>query len=127
VTGTTIRSFTVGNTSPVDVAVSSLPSVVISSMPNMAISGASSVYINTATTTLVKTGSGILHKIIVSGLGTVASKCEIYDNTSATGTLIGEIDTLTLSGPFTYDVAFTTGLTVKTTGTIAPRITVVYE
>lgn len=83
--------------------------------------------INTSTTTTVKTGAGVLRKIIVNQKGTVASVITLYDNTAASGTVLGKIDSLNLSGNFMYDVAFSIGLTVVTTGTVAPDITVTYD
>jgi hypothetical protein len=81
-------------------------------------------HISTATTTLVKTGVGFLHLVNVNTKGTVASTITIYDNTSATGTVLAVIDSLNLSGGFVYDVAFSVGLTIVTTGTVAPDVTV---
>lgn len=83
--------------------------------------------ITTATTTVVKSGTGTVKGILINSKGTVASLITIYDNTSATGSKIGTIDSLTLSGLFDLGVVFTTGLTIVTTGTIAPDITVVYK
>lgn len=83
-------------------------------------------HISTATTTTVKTGAGILHSITVNTLGTVASTATVYDNTSGSGTVIAVINTLALSGSFVLDVAFSTGLTIVTTGTAAPDLTVSY-
>lgn len=83
--------------------------------------------ITTATTTLVKTGEGVLHAVIVNTKGTVASTVTVYDALTATGTPIAIIDSLNLSGTFSYDIAFTTGLTIVTTGTVAPNITVSYR
>ena len=84
-------------------------------------------HISTATTTVVKSGAGGLHSVVVNTLGTVASTTTIYDNTTGSGTVIGVINTLTLAGVFVYDVAFTVGLTVVTTGTVAPDLTVSYQ
>lgn len=81
-------------------------------------------HISTAATTMVKSGAGVLHLINVGTLGTVASTVTIYDNTAGSGTVIGVINSLTLSGGFPYDVAFSTGLTIVTTGTAAPDVTV---
>lgn len=83
--------------------------------------------ITTATTTTVKGAAGSLHAITVNSKGTVASTITIYDNTSGTGTKIGTIDSLNLSGTFTFDVSFATGLTLVTTGTVAPDVTVSYK
>ncbi len=83
--------------------------------------------ITTATTTVVKSGAGVLHGVTVNTKGTVASTVTIYDNTAGSGSKIGIIDTLNLSGSFFFDAAFATGLTVVTTGTVAPDITVMYR
>lgn len=79
--------------------------------------------ITTATTTTVKSGAGVLHTICVNSLGTVASTATVYDNTAGSGTKIGTLNTLALLGCQTYDVSFATGLTIVTTGTIAPDLT----
>jgi len=83
--------------------------------------------ITTATTTLVKSGAGLLHGVTVNSLGTVASTIEVYDALTATGTPLAIIDSLTLSGQFLYDINFATGLTLVTTGTVAPNLTVSYR
>lgn len=80
--------------------------------------------ITTATTTTIKSGAGVLHTVCVNSLGTVASSTTIYDNTAGSGTKIATLNTLALLGCQTYDVAFSTGLTVVTTGTIAPDVTI---
>jgi hypothetical protein len=84
-------------------------------------------HISTSTTTTVKSGAGTLHIISVNSKGTVASTTTVYDNTAGSGTVIGVLDTLNLSGAFRYDIQFTTGLTLVTTGTVAPDITVSYK
>lgn len=83
--------------------------------------------ITTATTTVVKSGVGTVKGVLINSKGTVASVITIYDNTSATGTKIGTIDSLTLSGFFDLGVVFSTGLTIVTTGTVAPDITIIYK
>ncbi len=80
--------------------------------------------ITTATTTTIKSGAGVLHTVCVNALGTVASSATIYDNTAGSGTKIATLNTLALLGCQTYDVTFATGLTIVTTGTVAPDITV---
>lgn len=78
------------------------------------------------TTTTVKTGAGILHTItfnkpVATGVITV------YDNTAASGTLIGTITVPASPIPvtLTYDATFVTGLTFVT-ATAAQDITVTY-
>lgn len=85
-------------------------------------------HMSTSTTTTFKSGAGVLHAVIVNTLGTVASNATIYDNTAGSGTVIAVLNTLTNGeGTYTYDVAFATGLTLVTTGTVAPDITVSYR
>lgn len=89
--------------------------------------GHSFANITTATTTTVKSGAGVLHTVTVNNLGTVASTTTIYDNTAGSGTKIATINTLAGQETYLYDIAFTTGLTIVTTGTVAPDITVSYR
>lgn len=93
----------------------------------VSITGNSFVNITTAATTVVKSGAGVLHSLSINSLGTVASVTTVYDNTAASGTKIATIDSLNLRGTVLYDVSFSTGLTIVTTGTIAPDITVSYR
>jgi len=90
-------------------------------------SGRPYCHISTATTTTCKSGAGFLHTLTVNTLGTVASTATIYDNTAASGTVIAVINTLAGQTSYRYDVAFSTGLTVVTTGTAAPDITISYR
>jgi len=84
-------------------------------------------HITTSTTTVVKNAPGVLGSVVINTLGTVASTTTIYDNTSASGAIIAVIDSLTLKGTFEFDVIATTGITVVTTGTVAPDVTVTYR
>lgn len=92
------------------------------------VAGYSRSHISTATTTTVKSGAGVLHSIVINTKGTVASTITVYDNTAGSGTVIAVIDSLTPIGAlYLYDVLFTTGLTLVTTGTVAPDVTVAYR
>lgn len=78
------------------------------------------------TTTVVRTGSGILHSItfnkpVATGVVTV------YDNTAASGTIIGTITVPANPMPVTlvYDARFENGLTIVT-ATAAQDITVTF-
>lgn len=84
-------------------------------------------HVATSTTTVVKSGAGVLHTIVVGTDGTVASSVTVYDNTAGSGTVISVINSLSSTQTYTYDCAFTTGLTIVTTGTAAPDITVTYR
>ena len=89
--------------------------------------GYSFSHIAAAATTNVKAGAGVLHAVIVNAKGTVASTLTIYDNIVGAGTVIAIIDSLNLSGTFEFDIAFATGLTIVSTGTVAPDFTVSYR
>lgn len=93
----------------------------------MVIDGFLYAVISTATTTTVKSTAGMLHSITVNSKGTVASSITIYNALTATGTPIAIIDSLNLYGTFSFDVYFNTGLTIVTTGTVAPNVTVSYR
>lgn len=80
--------------------------------------------IATNTGTLLKTGAGTLGSVTINTKGTVASVINVYDGTTNGGTLIATIDSLNLQGQFGYDVSFSTGLFVQSTGTVAPNYTV---
>lgn len=95
--------------------------------PILVQSSFSFINITTAATTVVKSGAGVIHGVTINTKGTVASTVTIYDNTAGSGSKIAIIDSLNLSGAFFYDAAFATGLTIVTTGTIAPDITVMYR
>lgn len=86
--------------------------------------------ITTLATTVVKTGVGLLHTITINtsaANGTIT----IYDNTAASGTVIGTITqpaALLSSGPvtITLNATFSIGLTIVT-GVAAENLTVSYR
>lgn len=85
--------------------------------------------ITTKTTTVLKTGAGTLHQIIVNVAGSGTNRMTVYDNTVASGTIIGTFDTdLSRTIEFGGDgLDFNNGLTILTaTGTQAD-ITVMYD
>lgn len=92
------------------------------------IGGYNSSHITAAapTTTVVKTGQGVLHSITLNK-PTATAVITVYDNTAASGTVIGIITIPANPQPATlvYDVTFNTGLTIKTE-TAASDITVSY-
>ena len=83
--------------------------------------------INTNTTTTVKSGAGVLKRIVVNKVGALLNTCTIYDNTTATGTIIGTIDLVHTQMVFEYDVVFNTGLTIVTATGTAADLTIVYQ
>lgn len=82
---------------------------------------------NTSTTTVIKNSPGVLKRVVINTKGTVASTVTIYNNTAGSGSIIGIIDSLNLSGSFEYNATATIGITIVTTGTVAPNVTVIYE
>lgn len=92
------------------------------------ISGYNYTHLAGTGTTLIKTGAGILHAIVVNK--PVAGTLEADDALTNTTPVIGimTVGTATAMPPFTvtYDVAFTTGLSV-TIGTGAMDVTVVWK
>lgn len=104
-------------------------SVTITGTPtiNAQTPGNSLCHIGTATTTTCKSGAGVLHTLSVNNLGTVASLTTVYDNTAGSGTVIASINTLAGQTSYLYDIAFGTGLTIVTTGTVAPDVTISYR
>ena len=82
--------------------------------------------ITTQTTTVVKSAPGVLHAITLNN-PVATSVITIYDNTAASGTIIGTITVPASPQPLTlrYDATFSTGLTVKT-ATASSDITVLY-
>ena len=83
--------------------------------------------INTNTTSTVKSGAGVLKRIVVNKVGASSNTCTIYDNTTATGTIIGTIDPVHTQMVFEYDLAFSIGLTIVTANGTAADITVIYK
>lgn len=76
-------------------------------------------------TTTVKSGGGILHTICVN-TPAATETITIYDNTAASGTKIGIVTVFASTNPcLTYDVNFTTGLTLVT-ATASSDLTVSY-
>ena len=79
-------------------------------------------FINTNTTTICKYNSGRLKRILnVDNAGSVT----IYDNTAASGDVIATIDSAKALGTLDFDIPFSDGLTVVTSGN--SKIVVVYE
>ena len=79
--------------------------------------------ISTATTTNVKKGNGVLVSIVLNE--TNAGIITIYDENSATGTIIATIAAGAAAGTvFPYLAQFTVGLTIVTAG--ADDLTVTY-
>lgn len=84
--------------------------------------------IATSTMTNLKSGAGFLRGLTINAAGTVASTITIYDSLTAAGTKLATINSLSpLGNNFVYEGVFSTGLTIVTTGTVAPDITVAWR
>ena len=77
-------------------------------------------------TTTVKSGTGRLHSITINTKG-ITNTITVYDNTAGSGTTIATIDTTLSQETLTFDLAFTTGLTVVIAGGTAADITITYK
>jgi len=79
----------------------------------------SNIVLAAPTTTFVKLTSGFLHKVIINKT-TALGVITMYDNTVASGNLIGTITMpaalLASQVVMEYNVSFTTGLTIVTSG-----------
>lgn len=84
-------------------------------------------YSTNQTTTVIKGSAGFLHSVVINTKGTVASVTTVYDSTGAASNPIAAIDSLNLSGTFTFDCILVNGLVISTTGTAAPNVTVTYR
>lgn len=80
-------------------------------------------YISTATTTTAKSGAGVLGSIVLGE--TAAGTITVYDNTAESGTIIAVLKASVVEGTYTFNAAFTTGLTIVTAG--ASKLTVNFQ
>lgn len=87
----------------------------------VSLSGSTSSYISTATTTLVLTGRGVIVGLCLTE--TAAGTITVYDNISATGTVLGVLKASIAEGNYLHGVPFSTGCTVVTAG--ASKLTVI--
>lgn len=80
-------------------------------------------------TTTVKSGAGTLHAIVLNSAATATNTTTIYDNTAASGTVIGRpaVTTATVPTTLIYDLAFATGLTIITATANGGDMTVMYK
>lgn len=69
-------------------------------------------YISTATTTLCATGRGVLKRIVLGE--TAAGSITVYDNITATGTILGVLKASIAEGTYECGFKFSTGCTIVT-------------
>ena len=73
---------------------------------------------NTAETVTLKSGAGLLHTLCINTAAAGGDTVIIYDNTAGSGTIIALFTTVkAVPQTMTYDVIFTTGLTIVRSGT----------
>ena len=95
-------------------------------MPFAPTGGISYSHINSNGTVTVKSGAGWLHTITINIKGASGNTITVYDNTSGSGTVIAVIDPTAQLVTLTFDVTFTTGLTIVTATGTAGDFTVSY-
>lgn len=118
---------TLAGSEPFAVAAATFRPVAVSVQGSVSIAGYNYTNITTKTTTVAKTGAGVLHSIVINKAGS-ADTLTVYDNTAASGTIIGTITvTASVNFVFLYDVAFSTGLTIVSGGTTAGDYTAVWK
>jgi len=83
-------------------------------------------HINSNATTVVKAAPGFLHSIVVNQAGS-SWVAEIFDSTSASGTIVANSINISLVTSFIYDITLNTGITIVTSGTTPGDITVVWR
>lgn len=87
-----------------------------------------SVNLTSNTTIVCKLGAGTLHRIVQNKAGSNTNTVTIYDNTAASGTVIGTIlNTAGSMGSIEYDLDFYIGLTVISATGTAGDLTIVYD
>lgn len=117
-----IPTATVASSEPYAACAAIFKPVVIGMQGVVTIGGYNYARMTTAATLLVKTGAGVLHSITIN-TPVANGVIEMDDALTNTTPIIGKITlpaTLLSDGPknATYDVAFTTGLSITTTGTM---------
>lgn len=81
----------------------------------------------TNSTVTAKSGAGVLRRVVVNTKGSTANQLIMYDDITATGTIIGIIDTTASGGSLDYELDFKTGLTLVLVGGLAADVTVIFE
>jgi len=87
----------------------------------------SSAHVTSNATTTIAGAPRILVSICINTKGASSNTATVYDNTAASGTVLGVIDTTAGIGCLNYDIALSKGLTVVTATGTAPDLTVVYR
>jgi hypothetical protein len=83
-------------------------------------------HLNSNGSTTLKSAAGWLHSVSINSKGATGNTATLYDNTTASGTLLAVIDTTAQIQTLLFDVAFQTGLTVVLASGSAADLTVSY-
>jgi hypothetical protein len=83
-------------------------------------------YISSPGSYFIKNTPGRLHRVVITDRGTAAATINIYDSTTAGGTLITSLDTNDVLQELNYELEFDVGLTVEALGS-SVKLTVVYD
>lgn len=75
---------------------------------------------------VLKQGPGTLYRVIVGVKGNGGSTMTLYDNTSATGSIIGVIDLVNTLGEVNFNLDFDNGLAITTSSTVGD-VTVIWD
>lgn len=81
---------------------------------------------NTNTTGTLKSGKGVLKRVVIGVKGATANVLTLYDNTTASGTVIANIDTTVQPGDYDFDIVFDVGLSFQIATGTAADVTIVY-
>lgn len=115
-----------GYTDGIEAPLAAIQTAVESTNPVPVYNSHSFVNITTKTTTVVKASAGTLVSVIINKSGSTDT-LTIYDNTAASGTLVGIITSPTVGMEFRYLAAMGTGITVVSGGGTAGDYTVTYR
>src|SRR3990167_8761714 len=77
-----------------------------------------SFYTSAAGTFLIKTGEGTLIRLIIGKKGSGASLLTLYDNISASGTIIAVVDLVNILSSVEFGIQFTIGLSINMSSTV---------
>lgn len=123
-----IPTATIAGSEPYAAVAAIFKPVVFGVQGTVQIGGYNYTHMTSATTALVKTGPGILHAIVVN-TGVASATIEFDDALTHTSPVIGIItcQASTVGNPVSaiYDVAFSTGLSITTSG--ATDLTIVWK
>jgi hypothetical protein len=95
-------------------------------MPLTPTGALSYAHLNANGATTLKSAAGWLHTVTINSKGATGNTATLYDNTTASGTVIAVIDTTAQIQTLLLDAAFATGLTVVLASGTSADITVSY-